>query len=74
MNTARAWTIAWAVMNGVELNPRLPAAFVKKIEPLGYPNRALLDAMHWSEEYERNQALDAVERVLRGSGRPSFPV
>ena len=73
MNTARAWTIAWAVMNGVELNPRLPAAFVKKIEPLGYPHRALLDAMHWSEDYERNQALDAVEKSIARIRSAIFP-
>jgi hypothetical protein len=28
MNTARAWTIAWAVMNGVTLPARLPVSFV----------------------------------------------
>lgn len=73
MNTARAWTIAWAVMNGVELNPRLPASFVRKIEPLGYPHRALLDAMHWSEEYERNLALDAVEKSIARIRAAIFP-
>ena len=74
MNTARAWTIAWAVMNGVELKPRLPASFVKKIEPLGYPNRVLLDAMHWSEEHERNQALSAVEKSISRIRETIFPV
>jgi len=74
MNTARAWTIAWAVMNGVELNPRLPAPFIKKIEPLGYPNRVLLDAMHWSEEHDRNQALTAVEKSIARLKETIFPV
>ena len=74
MNTARAWTIAWAVMNGVELNPRLPASFIKKIEPLGYPNRVLLDAMHWSEEHDRNQALAAVEKSIAQLKKTIFPV
>jgi len=74
MNTARAWTIAWAVMNGVELKPRLPASFVKKIEPLGYPNKVLLDAMHWSEEHDRNQALSAVEKSIARLRETIFPV
>jgi acetoin utilization protein AcuC len=73
MNTARAWTIAWAVMNGVELNPRLPAAFVKQIAPMGYPHRALLDAMHWSEEQERNLALEAVEKSIARIRKTIFP-
>jgi acetoin utilization protein AcuC len=74
MNTARAWTIAWAVMNGVELNPRLPASFVKKIEPLGYPNRVLLDAMHWAEDHDRNLALESVEKSIARLKKTIFPV
>ncbi len=74
MNTARAWTIAWAVMNGIELKPRLPGSFVKKIEPLGYPNKVLLDAMHWSEEHDRNQALSAVEKSIARLRETIFPV
>jgi len=74
MNTARAWTIAWAVMNGVELNPRLPASFVKRIEPMGYPNRVLLDAMHWAEEHDRNLALAAVEKSIAALKKTIFPV
>lgn len=73
MNTARAWTLAWAVMNNVKLNPRLPAAFIKKIEPLGYRNRALLDAMHWADEDERELALTAVEKSIARIKTTIFP-
>ena len=73
MNTSRAWTIAWAIMNGVELKPRLPAVFVKKIELMGYPHRSLLDAMHWSEEGERDVALEAVERSIARIRKTIFP-
>lgn len=74
MNTARAWTIAWAVMNGVDLNPRLPASFMDVIEPLGYPNRVLLDAMHWADEQERNLALESVEKSIARLKKTIFPV
>ncbi len=73
MNTARAWTIAWAVMNGLQLNPRLPQLFMNKIEPLGYPNRVLLDAMHWAPEEERNLALEAVEKSIARIKKNIFP-
>jgi acetoin utilization protein AcuC len=73
LNTARAWTIAWAEMNGIKLSPRLPAAFIKTIEPMGYPHRSLLDAMHWSEEHERNLALDAVEKSISRIKKTVFP-
>lgn len=73
MNTARAWTLAWAVMNDVELNPRLPPSFVDKIAPLGYQNRVLLDAMHWAEEDERVLALTAVEKSIACIRKTIFP-
>ena len=74
MNVARAWTIAWAVMNDRELPPRLPAAFVKLSSELGFPHRMLLDAMHWAEADERNAALDAVEKSIAQVRATIFPV
>jgi acetoin utilization protein AcuC len=74
MNTARAWTIAWGIMNGVELNARLPDHFIDLIAPLGYKNRMLLDAMHWADEEERNKALDAVEMSIDVIRKMVFPV
>jgi acetoin utilization protein AcuC len=73
MNTARAWTLAWATMNGIELDPRLPQAFIDKIEPLGYPHRALLDAMHWAAEDDRCLALAAAEKSISRIRETIFP-
>lgn len=74
VNVARAWTIAWATMKGVELAPRLPLPFTEIIGQLGFPNRMLLDAMHWAEEDDRNRALDAVERSIAAIRKAVFPV
>jgi len=74
INVARAWTLAWAIMNGVELPPRLPARFIRTIQELGYPNRMLLDAMHWAEDDDRNRALDAVEKSIQAIRKKVFPV
>ena len=74
INVARAWAIAWAVMNGVELPPRLPAQFVELITGLGFPHKMLLDAMHWAEEDDRNRALDAVEKSISFIRETVFPV
>lgn len=73
LNTSRAWCLAWAEMNGVTLDPRLPQSFIDTIEPLGYPHRSLLDAMHWSEDHERNLALDAVEKSIALLKKSIFP-
>lgn len=74
MNTARAWTIAWGIMNGVQLPVNLPDAFIGLIEPMGYKNRMLLDAMHWAEEEDRNRALDAVETSIAIIRKNIFPI
>lgn len=74
VNVARAWTLAWAIMNDVELPPRLPSGFRKTIEGLGYPNRMLLDAMHWAEDDDRNRALDAVEKCIAAIRKKVFPI
>lgn len=74
MNTARAWTIAWAVMNDVKISPALPAQFINSISTMGYPNRMLTDAMHWADEEERNTALDAVECSIARIRKLHFPL
>ncbi len=74
MNTARAWTIAWAAMNGIDLPPRLPTPFVRRIRELGYPHRMLLDALHWADPGDRLLALDALEKSIRTIRKRVFPV
>ncbi|HEY5973823.1 MAG TPA: acetoin utilization protein AcuC [Geobacteraceae bacterium] len=74
VNVARAWTIAWGVMNGIDLPTRLPECFVRRLTELGYPNRMLLDAMHWAAEDDRNRALDNVEQSIASLRKTVFPV
>jgi len=74
MNTARAWTIAWGIMNGINLPAKLPESFVESIAAMGYPNTMLFDAMHWAEEGDRNLALDAVEKSIETIRKEVFPL
>jgi len=74
INVARAWTLAWAIMNGVELPHRLPESFVSTIRELGFKNKMLLDAMHWAHEDDRNRALDAVEKSIATIKKKVFPI
>jgi acetoin utilization protein AcuC len=60
-------------MNGIKLDPHLPRQFITRIRSLGYPHRALLDAMHWSGEFERNLALTAVEKSIARIKESVFP-
>jgi len=43
-NVARAWTVAWAVLNHVELPLRLPEAFEEDARRYGFTSRELWDA------------------------------
>ena len=74
VNVARAWTLAWGIMNGVELHPRLPRPFVRTIGEMGFANTMLLDAMYWAEESDRNRALDEVEKSIAAIRKRIFPV
>ncbi len=74
LNVARAWTLAWAIMNGIDLPHRLPGAFIKTIRELGFKNSMLTDAMHWAEDDDRNRALDAVEISIAKIRKKIFPV
>ena len=74
MNVARAWTIAWGIMNGIEPPPRLPQSFVDRAASLGYANRMLYDAMHWAADDDRNRALDAVELSISAIRATVFPI
>ena len=74
INVARAWTIAWATMNMVELPPRLPPSFTRMISELGFPHQMLMDAMHWAADDDRNRALDVVEKSIAAIRKTVFPV
>lgn len=73
MNTARAWTLAWSIMNGLELDPRLPSSFVARISSMGYPHRALLDAVHRAADDDHALALEAVEKSIARIKKHIFP-
>ncbi len=74
MNTARAWTITWSVMNGISLPSALPPSFVALASSMGYPNRMLVDAMHSADGDDRDLALAAIERVIARIRKEVFPV
>ena len=68
-NVARAWTAAWALLNGVELPPELPEAFLEQAR--GFRARSLWDpsaptdperCLH-AREYA-NRQVDAVQRLI----------
>jgi acetoin utilization protein AcuC len=70
-NVARAWTAAWAVMNGVELSPEIPAEVRPELARFGFRDSSLWDSPaelppethRRTREYCRRQ-VEAIQRTI----------
>ncbi len=65
-NVARAWTLAWAIMNGVDLPDDLPESMVKPLSALGHRGQKLRDPEHrspWQDEcrHRMEECLEYLE-------------
>jgi acetoin utilization protein AcuC len=70
-NVARAWTLAWAMMNGVELSDDLPETMVGAVSAGGARGQKLRDPHHKS--LWRNQCQEHMEECIRYLERNAFP-
>jgi len=64
-NVARAWTLAWAVMNGVELNEKLPESFLKEAVKIGFEGRDLKGDLRPPLSNQNKESQIEMERVIR---------
>jgi acetoin utilization protein AcuC len=55
-NVARAWTLAWAVMNGVELPDELPESMLKPLSVQGCRGDKLRDSEHQSPWQQKSRS------------------
>ncbi len=63
-NVARAWTLAWAVMNGIELRDELPASYLEMAATVGVHEKKLREGSEASSSGQRNENRKEVERVV----------
>lgn len=73
-NVARAWTAAWAVLNGVELAAELPAAFGEDARRFKFAVRTLWDPPEPLPEPRRRRAQEYAERQVEAIRRTIFPI
>jgi acetoin utilization protein AcuC len=73
-NVARMWTVAWAVLNGVELPPTLPEAFEDDARRYGFKTRALLDADVPLPDDLRRAVTEYVDRQVDAVQQTIFPL
>jgi len=64
-NVARAWTLAWAVMNEVELSDELPESFLEKAVKTGFEVGDLKGSLGPSLHSQNEETRTEMERVVR---------
>ena len=64
-NVARAWTLAWAIMNGVELNEELPESFLKDAAKIGFEAGGLIGSLNPPLHSQNEETRTEMERVVR---------
>jgi len=63
-NVARAWTLAWAIMNNIELPDTIPGDFIKKYSQYGFTER-LRDGKYEETGPEKERMREEVEMTVR---------
>ena len=72
-NVARAWTLAWAVMNGVELEEALPESFLKEAVKMGMEERGLRGRPRTLRHSQNKENRTEMERVVHYIKETVFP-
>lgn len=63
-NVAKAWTLAWAIMNGVDIPDQIPEDFLKKYGGQGFEGARIRDQEYTEEGPAKDEMRDEVERVV----------
>ena len=73
-NVARAWTAAWAVLNGVELPAALPASFAADPRRYEFSSDSLWDPPERLPDHRYQRAQEYVTRQIDAIRRIIFPL
>ena len=70
-NVARAWTLAWAIMNDVDLPDDLPESMLRSLSGTGHHSQKLRDPLHKSER--QKECAQHMTECLRYLDKNVFP-
>jgi acetoin utilization protein AcuC len=73
-NVARAWTAAWAILNGIDLPASIPHAFDRDLERYEFDSRSLWDEPAPLPDELRRRVKDYVDRQVAAVHRLIFPL
>jgi acetoin utilization protein AcuC len=63
-NVARAWTLAWAIMNDADAPGEIPETFLQRYPGAGFPGRKLRDEPFVMEGRRKEEMRKEVDRVI----------
>ena len=72
-NVARAWTLAWAVMNGIELDDELPESYVQEAAKVGIYEKELRGGLIPAFNSGKDEIRKEMERVVKYLKQNVFP-
>jgi len=72
-NVAKAWTLVWAIMNGVEIPPALPEDFLKRHSHEGFGSERINDEVYIERGLRKEHMREEVERVVNYIKEHVFP-
>jgi len=72
-NVARAWSLAWAVMNGIDLEEGLPGSFLREAVKMGMEERGLRGPPRTLQHSQNKESRAEMERVVRYIKETVFP-
>lgn len=64
-NVARAWTLAWAIMNDIEAPEEIPETFLRQYPDAGFLSRKLRDKPFVIEGRREEEMRKEVDRVIK---------
>ncbi len=72
-NVAKAWTLAWAVMNGIEMPDEIPPVFLGKYREEGFMSGKIRDEAYVLKGAAKEKLTEEVERVVGFIKKEIFP-
>jgi acetoin utilization protein AcuC len=72
-NVVRAWTLAWAVMNGIELSDELPKSYLEKAAKVGIYEKELRGGPKFSSSSQSKDIRMEAERIVNYLKKTVFP-
>lgn len=73
-NVARAWTLAWAIMNGIQLPDELPTSALPILQGVGYKEKYLHDPEIRVKAADRDKILKALDKSIKYLKETVFPI